>query len=107
MIDSSQENPKSRQAVGGEALARFLEALSPDPKEAGLRYARLHKKLVGFFSLKGIPDPASAADETLDRAEHRHQMAGVMKTTVLALRMRVARLRKRLTDCVKNARINN
>jgi hypothetical protein len=28
----------------------------------------LHKKLIGFFNLKGISDPVSAADETIDRA---------------------------------------
>lgn len=176
--------------MGGEAFARFLELLSPDPEEAGRRYARLHEKLVGFFSLRGISDPASAADETIDRAilkvaagaavpdankyclgiarniakeryrrvvregsvfvrfveglsdaadeqveriylilkpcfeqlaleeqnlllaycqvmqgraraEHRHQLAERMETTMMALRMRVTRLRSSLTDCVK------
>jgi hypothetical protein len=190
MIDSPQEDSKGRRTVESEAFARFLVSLSPDPEEAGRRYARLHEKLVGFFNLKGIPDPASAADETIDRAalkiaagasvpdtnkyclgiarniakeryrharressaflkfiesladradaqverihlllkpcfeqltaeeqrllvaycevargraraEHRRQLAEVMKTTVLALRMRVTRLRDRLTDCVK------
>ena len=176
--------------MGRETFARFLEFLSPDPEAAGRRYARLHEKLVGFFRLKGISDPASAADETLDRAvlkistgtpvsdadryclgiarnilkeryrsaqretstflkfienladatdeqveriysilkpcfeqlaiedqklllaycqvikgraraEHRRQLAEIMKTTVLALRMRVTRLRNSLTDCVR------
>lgn len=188
-MDSSEETPKSRQAVSSDAFSRFLESLSPDAEEAGRRYARLHKKLVGFFSLKGIYDPASAADETIDRAalkiaagapvpdadkyslgiarniakekyrsaqresttfltfienladaadeeveriyqvlkpcfeqlsseeqqlllaycqvlqgraraEHRRQLAEAMTTTVLALRMRVTRLRSNLTDCV-------
>ena len=36
------------------------------------------------------------------RAEHRRQLAETMKTTMLALRMRVTRLRSILTDCVKN-----
>ena len=176
--------------MGREAFARFLECLSPEPKEASQSYARLHERLVGFFTLKGISDPASAADETIDRAalkitagapvpdahnyclgiarnlakeryrraqregsaflkfienladkadaqveriylilkpcfeelaveersllqaycevtrgraraEHRRQLAEGMKTTVLALRMRVTRLRDKLTDCVK------
>lgn len=190
MIDSPQENSKNRQTVGREAFARFLEFLSPDTEEAGRRYTRLHEKLVSFFRLKGISDPASAADETIDRAaikifngtlvpdadkyclgiarnlikekyrrvqrensvflkfienlpdaaneqveriyrvlkpcfeqlaseeqelllaycqvihgrarsEHRRHLAETMKTTVLALRMRVTRLRGNLTDCAK------
>jgi hypothetical protein len=195
MIDSPQENSKNRQTVGRDAFARFLESLSPDTEEAGRRYARLHKKLAGFFNLKGISDPASAADETIDRAalkilggtpvpdtdkyclgiarnlikeryrsaqrehsafirfigdladatseqveriylilkpcfeqlasdeqelllaycqvprgraraEHRRHLAEIMKTTVLALRMRVTRLRNILTDCVKKRSID-
>lgn len=35
------------------------------------------------------------------RAEHRRQLAEMMQLTVLALRIRVTRLRTRLTDCVK------
>lgn len=190
MIDSPQENSKKRRTVGREAFERFLELLSPDTEEAGRRYARLHEKLAGFFRLKGISDPASAADETIDRAaikiiagtpvpdaeryamgiarniareryrsaqrdnstflkfiedianatdeqveriyrllkpcfeqlaseeqelllaycqvirgraraEHRRQLAVTMKTTVLALRMRVTRLRSSLKDCVR------
>jgi hypothetical protein len=176
--------------VNPDDFARFLELLSPDTDESGRRYSRLHKKLTGFFSLKGISDPASAADETIDRAvskigagtvvpdadkyclgiarnifkerlrlmrregsafhtfiedlsrssadqveriygimkpcfellgaeekqllraycheihgrarsEHRRQLAETMKVTVLALRVRVTRLRNSLTDCVQ------
>jgi hypothetical protein len=196
MVDSPQENSKKRQTVGSEALARFLESLSLDTEEAGRRYTRLHERLVGFFRLKGISDPASAADETIDRAalkiiagtpvpdadkyclgiarnlakekyrseqressaflkffetladatneqveriyrilkpcfeqlaseeqelllaycqvprgraraEHRRHLAEIRKTTVLALRMRVTRLRNILTDCVKKLSIND
>jgi hypothetical protein len=188
MVDA--ENSKSRKLLGPEALARFLELLSPDNEEAGRRYARLHEKLVCLFSMKGISDPANAADETIDRAalkisagapvpdaykycmgiarnialeryrrsqressafltfaetiadatneqversyrilkpcfeqlaseeqelllaycgvlrgraraEHRRQLAEIRHTTVLALRMRVARLRNILTECVR------
>lgn len=173
-----------------EAFALFLESLSTDTEEAGRLYMRLHQKLMGFFSLKGLADPVSAADETIDRAaikikagtpvprvdkycfgiarfiikerlrqtrreissflkfvenladstderveriyrtlkpcfeqlaseeqklmldychvlrgraraEYRRQLALKMKTTVLALRMRVTRLRDSLSDCVK------
>src|SRR2546423_6723938 len=63
MTDPMQDNSKTRQNVSPEAFARFLEFLSPDTEEAGRRYTRLHEKLVGFFSLRGISDSLSAADE--------------------------------------------
>lgn len=173
-----------------KAFARFLDLLSSDIEEAGRLYTRLHEKLVGFFSLRGISDPMDAADETIDRAalkissgavvpdvnkyclgiarniarekfrctqredsashrfaedlakysdelveridrilkpcfeqltteeqallvaycqvmrgrarsEHRRQLAESMHTTLLALRMRVTRLRNNLAKCVK------
>jgi hypothetical protein len=37
------------------------------------------------------------------RAEHRRQLAESMQMTMLALRMRVTRLRANLTDCVKKS----
>ena len=190
MTDSSENKGKNRPSVDGEAFARFLELLPADAGEAAQRYPRLHEKLVGFFRMKGISDPMSAADETIDRAvikiaqgtpvpdagkyclgiarnvakeryrraqreisaflelianlpdatdeqverihrvlepcfkqlaiqdqhllaeycqdlrgraraEHRRQLAETMNTTVLALRMRVTRLRSDLTLCVK------
>jgi hypothetical protein len=177
--------------VSPEDFARILTLLSPDPDEAGRRYTRLHQKLTGFFSMKGVSDPLSAADETIDRAvtkivagailpdaekycfgiarnvakerrrtmhreivsfqefiqavddfpvdqlerilgilkpcfeqltveeqqllvgycqeikgraraEHRRQLAETMKVTVPALRIKVTRLRTRLTDCVQH-----
>ena len=173
-----------------EDFARVLALLSPDTEEAGRLYARLHSKLTGFFTFKGISDPLSAADETIDRAilkiragtvipdlekyclgiarniakerhrrakredrashefqagiddspveqierisdilkpcfeqlpvedqqllseycrelqgraraEHRRQLAEAMKLTLLALRIRVTRLRNKLSDCVQ------
>lgn len=173
-----------------EDFERFLRLLSPDSDEAGRRYSTLHKKLTGFFSMKGVGDPGSAADETIDRAVlkiaagavvsdvgkyclgiarhifqerlrlvrreasafqefiaelsrysgeqveriysilkpcfellaaderqlllvycqkvegraravHRRQLADTRKITLLALRVRVTRLRDRLTDCVR------
>jgi hypothetical protein len=68
MTKSIQDNSQNRQDISSEAFVYFLECLSPDSEEAGRRYTDLHKKLVGFFNLKGISDPVSAADETIDRA---------------------------------------
>jgi hypothetical protein len=190
MSDSTQNNSKTTRTLSPEAFAQFLELLSPDTEEAGRLYTRLHQKLTSFFSLKGISDPVSAADETIDRAavkiaagaavpdvkkycsgiarniarerfrraqredstfqtfienladcsdeqveriehvlkpcfeqlmpedksllmaycqvmhgraraEHRRNLALTMQSTVLALRMRVARLRSNLAECVK------
>jgi len=181
--------------VSPEDFARILALLSPDAEEAGRLYTSLHKKLTGFFGMKGIPDPLTAADETFDRAvlkigagtivpdvgkyclgiarniarerrrfmqretlafhkfiedvddfpvtqleriygilkpcfeqlavedqqllaaycqqiqgraraEARRQLAETMKVTMLALRVKVTRLRHRLTDCVQK-RSNN
>ena|SRR5215208_4417483 len=68
MTDSHQNDSKNRPNVDPKDFDRFLKLLSPDTEEAGRRYTYLHKKLTGFFSLKGVSDPASAADETIDRA---------------------------------------
>jgi DNA-directed RNA polymerase specialized sigma24 family protein len=190
MTDSPQDNSKVGRTVDRDVFARFLNALSPDTQEASNHYTRLHAKLVGFFSLKGLSDPVRDADETIDRAAlkiaggaivpevdkycfgiarnvareslrrdhresaaflksienpqnsadeqvkridnllqpcfeqltvdeqqllqdycrdlpgrarsvHRRQLAANMNTTVLALRMRVTRLRTKLTDCLQ------
>lgn len=52
----------------GDDLAPFLEALSPDQDEAGDRYVHIQKKLIGFFNMRGVSDPAKAADEVIKRA---------------------------------------
>jgi hypothetical protein len=65
------ENPDDlgdRRKMSAEDFERFLGCLSPDAEEANRRYLRLHKKLVGFFGMKGISDADAAADETIDRA---------------------------------------
>lgn len=51
-----------------EDFAQFLERLSSDGEDGGRLYARLHKKLVGFFHMKGVSEAEEAADETIDRA---------------------------------------
>ncbi|MDQ3802630.1 MAG: hypothetical protein M3416_02085 [Acidobacteriota bacterium] len=54
--------------MSAEDFERFLECLSPDREQACRRYEASRKKLIGFFSMRGISDPANAADETFDRA---------------------------------------
>ena len=186
----TRRNEDAPAVTPEEEFPRLLEALSPDVEEAARLYTRLHKRLVGFFRLRGVSDPGEAADETLDRAaikiahgapvpdvgkyalgiarfvakerlraeqrdgaasaefidslpeafdeqaeayyellktcfeqlgeeeqillaayckirrgrersEHRRRLAEKMKTTVVALRMRVTRLRGILSDCVR------
>lgn len=52
-----------------EILLRFL--CPEDREEAGRQYLLLHRKLEGYFRLRGVDDPQAAADETLDRAARR------------------------------------
>ncbi|HSE19837.1 MAG TPA: hypothetical protein VLB46_22440 [Pyrinomonadaceae bacterium] len=53
-------------------FSRLLTFLcADDPEEAGRLYLRLHQKLEGFFRTRGVADPATAADDTLDRAGRR------------------------------------
>src|ERR1043165_6204894 len=68
MRDFPQDTSKNQRTLSREALTRFVEHLSPDTEEGGRLYIRLHNKLVGFFSMKGMSDSVSAADETIDRA---------------------------------------
>lgn len=68
MTDSPRRDSKRPPQVNQEMFARFLELLAPDPEDAGRRYTNLHKRLIGLFRMKGLTDPVSAADETLDRA---------------------------------------
>jgi len=68
MADSNGTDSNTRQKLNQEDLALFLKLLSPDPEASGRRYTSLHQKLTAFFTMKGVSDPISAADETIDRA---------------------------------------
>lgn len=56
--------------MNSDDFTRFIELLSSlsDGDDGCLCYIRLHRKLEGFFAMKGIRDAAGAADETIDRA---------------------------------------
>lgn len=50
----------------------LLNFLSPDdPDEANRQYLRLHQKLAGYFTLKGMSDPINDAEDALERAGKR------------------------------------
>jgi hypothetical protein len=82
---------------------RFVESLNDDSDE---EIARIERVLKPCFE--------QLADDEREllfgycqvlrgraRAEHRRQLAEAMKTTVLALRMRVTRLRGILGECIE------
>jgi len=71
MNDPTPPGPPGRRNMSAEDFARFLKKLSSDAEEAGRLYTRLHRKLTGFFALRGLGDPEEAADDTLDRAAAR------------------------------------
>lgn len=55
-----------------EPFTLFLDFLCPgDPDEANRRYLSLHRKLEGYFRLRGMIDPVNDADDTIDRAARK------------------------------------
>lgn len=85
--------------MNAQDFAQFLQLLSADSEEAGRRYRDLLNKLHGFFSLKGVSDPGSAADETIDRAVAKIA-AGAVVTDVgrycLGIARNIAKERSRI-----------
>lgn len=61
------------QPMKSEDFTRFLELLSSagGSEDGAECYCRLHRKLVGFFTMRGLRDPADAADETIVIAVRR------------------------------------
>jgi DNA-directed RNA polymerase specialized sigma24 family protein len=59
--------------MNSEDFTRFLELLSSTSggEDGGKYYCRLHGKLEGFFAMKGLHDPADAADATISIAVRR------------------------------------
>ncbi len=51
----------------------LFRALGPDddPDEANRRFLNLQQKLLGYFHLNGMSDPATDADDTFNRAEDK------------------------------------
>ena len=68
MKDSRPDGLPARQTASAETFANFLQQFHADTETAGREYARLRRKLLGFFEMRGDHDPPTAADETLDRA---------------------------------------
>jgi hypothetical protein len=68
MTESDSSSKTMRQGLDAEALMRFLAALSKSEVEAGRLFGVLQNKLIGYFKMKGVSEPESAAGETIDRA---------------------------------------
>jgi RNA polymerase sigma-70 factor, ECF subfamily len=54
-----------------KALDGFLRRLAGDPETAAQEYTRLRQKVDGFFQRRGIDEPETLTDETLDRVARR------------------------------------
>jgi hypothetical protein len=83
-----QESIESPNASSEEQVYRIDNLLQPCLEQLPVKDQKLLAEY--FRDIRGRA-----------RSIHRRQLAENMKTTVLALRMRVTRLRSRLTDCVK------
>jgi DNA-directed RNA polymerase specialized sigma24 family protein len=51
----------------GDAFAKFLACLDPDPARAGEKYEALREALVKFLDWRGAPFPEELVDETFNR----------------------------------------
>lgn len=58
---------KSEWTLTGEAFAKFLFHLDPDPDCAGEKYENLRRTLIKFFDWRGAHFPEECADETVNR----------------------------------------
>src|SRR4051794_29428226 len=61
----------NRWSLTPKALHGLLERLDGDPERAGWEYERLRRKLVDFFSIRGVVAAEALADETLDRLSQK------------------------------------
>lgn len=85
------------------AFLKFIDDLDND---AGEEVARIEQILKPCFNMLAAEDQTLLTDycrvlRGRARSEHRLELAARMNTTVLALRMKVTRLRKELTECAR------
>jgi DNA-directed RNA polymerase specialized sigma24 family protein len=62
---------KEAEDRGAQALATFLDQLTPGSEGVGARYERLRERLVMLFRCRGCAMPEDLADETIDRVGRR------------------------------------
>jgi hypothetical protein len=97
---------KERLRYQRREVAAFLKFIEDGHNGTAEQVARIDQILRPCFELLCEEDRELLADycrvlRGRARAEHRREMAVRRKTTVLALRMQVTRLRKDLSDCVQ------
>ncbi|MFN0086888.1 MAG: RNA polymerase sigma factor [Blastocatellia bacterium] len=63
--------PGAKWELTGEAFAKLLAGLDPDPERAGARYESLRTTLVRFFDWQQALLPEDLADETLNRVARK------------------------------------
>lgn len=82
------------EAAPPAQLEALLVLLCPEPSQAAraAAYEHIHGKLVDIFRWRGLPDPASLADETLDRVGRRAAEGLDIDRTPTAYVLGVARL---------------
>jgi hypothetical protein len=68
MPKNSSDNLKGDEGGKRESFRALLAFFSSDPDEATRHYLQLHQKLAGYFRVRGMSDPDSDADDTLERA---------------------------------------
>jgi DNA-directed RNA polymerase specialized sigma24 family protein len=88
MADSVDESTgaSGRWELSQEALDVLLQALSSDRNAAARRYEELRRKLIDFYTWRGVETPEELADETLNRLARRlFQGAAVEKIEGYAL----------------------
>jgi DNA-directed RNA polymerase specialized sigma24 family protein len=55
----------------GEAFAKLLAGLAPNPEQAGEKYEELRLRLIKLFDWRGAQFPEDCADETLNRVARK------------------------------------
>jgi RNA polymerase sigma factor (sigma-70 family) len=71
-VSAANPRPSDRRwSLTAEAFGRLLERLGHDPEVAGREYDALHRRLVTFFRLRGMPGADALADEAIDRVARR------------------------------------
>ncbi|MGH9835290.1 MAG: sigma-70 family RNA polymerase sigma factor [Blastocatellia bacterium] len=71
--------PKPEWTLTGEAFAKFLACLDPDPDCAGEKYENLRLTLIKFFDWRGAHFPEECADETINRVVRKLDGGDVLR----------------------------
>jgi hypothetical protein len=73
--------------ISQENFRRLIEALDPDPTQAGMKYEAIRIQLVKFFGSRNCRNPEELADRSLDRLAKRLATVDVKKFSSYARRI--------------------